>query len=313
MPVSECTRFATRIADWNNVLSTVPTLPRAWQCVSAAFTCPSTWLSPTTTESRPEATEKCAPRLLRRSRRHTRLQIGMLTPAKSAKCGRDVVQGAVESRHRGIDLGPVAGRQDDHFVDVLTGKQGVHQLGRGRWVESKRARTSTGAVLCDTLRARMLIADSWVIGTRPVLVVGKDLEFLAKIDFAHVHTLRTPSTVGAKLRILVTPASTSRSATACAASAGVAMTAIAAAVLADVLQFTEIANRQPVNLLPTRPVPDRSGRRRGSRGSRSRNSWRVRCRVAQPDDDHRPVVGRSDCTADLQPEVADVVADPRLP
>ena len=38
----------------------------------------------------------------------------------------------------------------------------------------------------------MLIADSWVIGTRPVLVVGKDLEFLAKIDFAHVHTLRHP-------------------------------------------------------------------------------------------------------------------------
>ena len=56
--VSVCTRLPTRSACWNKLLRTVPTVPWFWQVVKACFTWPRIWLSPTTSESRPEATAK---------------------------------------------------------------------------------------------------------------------------------------------------------------------------------------------------------------------------------------------------------------
>ena len=87
------------------------------------------------------------------------------------------------------------------------------------------------------------------------------------------------------------------------------MTAIAAAVLATTSsKLTEIANRQPVNQLAdqVRCRIDQADDAEAA-GVEAGIVGQCGAEIAQPDDDHRPVVGRSDRTADLQPEVADVV------
>ena len=61
-----------------------------------------------------------------------------------------------------------------------------------------------------------------------LLVVGEDLQLDGQVDLAHVDPVGRPiSTVGAKFRMLVTPAATIRSQTSCAAAAGVAITPMA--------------------------------------------------------------------------------------
>ena len=122
----------------------------------------------------------------------------------------------------------------------------------------------------------------------------------------------TESTAGAKLRMLVTPAPTSRSQTDCAAAAGVAMTPMATACSrrrAPRARRTRGSARPPTSLAEPGRVgveqgddPEAAGGEPGVVGQRVPE-------VADADDDDRPVLGHADLAGDLVAEVLHVVPD----
>ena len=131
-------------------------------------------------------------------------------------------------------------------------------------------------------------------------------------------TLRTstPSgtaiTDGAKLRMLVMPQATIRSATSWAAVAGAAMTPIATPwVLDDLLEVVERAHGDPGDDLAVARLvgveegddPEPAAAEPGVVGQRV-------TQVADADDDHGPVLGDPDLAGDLVAQVVDVVPDP---
>ena len=182
-------------------------------------------------------------------------------------------------------------------------------------------------VLCDTLTTRMLIRRSPLLShqlvrhRRPrdsvlglaLLVVGQDLQLLAEIDLADVDSFRHREHGRREVEdagdAADPPAGRRR---ACAASAGVAITAIAAPVSATTLLEVGRGRRSPGRGSACRPAPatestraddpEPAGGEAGVVGQRG-------AQVAEPDDDHRPVVGRADLTADLEAQVLHVVAD----
>ena len=113
---------------------------------------------------------------------------------------------------------------------------------------------------------------------------------------------RAPKDVGAKLRMLRTPAATSRSQTACAATAGRGDDADADTVLGDHARPGRRSGGPP-----GRPRSRRDGRASASssatmRKPRGGEAGVVRQRVAQvadPDDGDRPVLGQADLAGDL--------------
>ena len=121
----------------------------------------------------------------------------------------------------------------------------------------------------------------------------------------------TESTVGAKLRMLVTPASTSRSQTSWAAAAGVAITPMATLVLADdLLELVEARTGSPPTTLTQ---PGRVGVEQGddpeAAGGEAGVVGQGVTEVPDADDDDRPVLGDADLAGDLVAEVLHVVAD----
>ena len=104
-----------------------------------------------------------------------------------------------------------------------------------------------------------------------VLVEGQDLQLDGEVDLAHVDAVRHGSTHGAKFRMLVTPAATSRSATSCAACAGVAITAMEMRLLGDDLGRSSMwRTTRPLICSPTRA------------GSASKSAAMRKPRLAKP-------------------------------
>ena len=121
----------------------------------------------------------------------------------------------------------------------------------------------------------------------------------------------TEITAGAKLRIDVTPAATSRSATSWAACAGVAMMPIVTcASLAIDRQVVERPDREPEELGADlrRVGVDQRGDGEAPLGEPAVVGERL-AEVADADDDDRPVLGEAELAAHLEQEVLDVVAD----
>ena len=146
-----------------------------------------------------------------------------------------------------------------------------------------------------------------------LLVVGEDLQLDRQVDLADVDAVgHRRARSGAKLRMLVTPAATSRSQTSWAAAAGVAMTPIATCSLGDDrLELVEARG----SAAPPTCSPTRSGSLSSSatmRKPREEKPGVVRQRVAEvadADDDHGQVLGDADLAGDLVAEVLHVVAD----
>ena len=122
----------------------------------------------------------------------------------------------------------------------------------------------------------------------------------------------TESTAGAKLRMLVTPAATSRSQTPWAAAAGVAMTPMATRSPATISSSSSKAHDRHVAHLLRPPVgvaveqrhdAEAAGAEPGVVGQRVPE-------VADADDDDGEVLGDADLAGDLVAEVLHVVADP---
>ena len=148
-------------------------------------------------------------------------------------------------------------------------------------------------------------------GRLALLVVGEDLQLDGQVDLAYVDALGHASTVGAKLRMLVMPAATIRSATSWAATRRGGDDADRDAVLADdLLEVVEGAHVEPGDQLVVpvgvgveqRDDPEAADAEAGVVGERV-------AEVADADDDDRPVLGHADLAGDLVAQVVDVVAD----
>ena len=263
---------------------------------------------------------RCARPHPRRRRPRHGPQLATDRPANRASASDRIVQGAVEPGHRRIQLGAVAGGQHHRLVDVF----GADQLRRRAWPRPARpSRAGPGnrptSVLCDTLthqdahRAVLLTPAS---RGRPslalaLLVVGEDLQLLAEVDLADVDPLRHDQHRRGEVEDAGDPEVDEPVGDRLGASAGVAITAIAAPVSAT----SPRARSRSAMARPWIRWPIRSGD-----GSIKRDDAEAagveagvvgqrRAEVAEADDDHRPVVGRPDLAADLEPQVLDVVAD----
>ena len=122
----------------------------------------------------------------------------------------------------------------------------------------------------------------------------------------------TASTAGAKFRMLLTPAATSRSQTSCATAAGVAITPMATPCRAtsasrSVERRDRRARRPSVPTIAGVGVDQRPDREPAG-GEAAVVGQRV-AEVADADDDDRPVLGQAELAGDLVDEVLDVVAD----
>ena len=133
-----------------------------------------------------------------------------------------------------------------------------------------------------------------------------------EVDLAYVDAVRhRESTPGAKLRMLVIPAATIRSATSCAAIAGVAITPMATPWSVTICSRSSKERTS----MPATTSSWRSGsasRRRDDPEAAAAEAGVVGegvAEVADPDDDHRPVLGDTDLAGDLVAEVLHVVAD----
>ena len=150
-------------------------------------------------------------------------------------------------------------------------------------------------------------------GRRPaLLVVAEDLQLDGEVDLAHLDRPAAPtSTTGAKLRMLVTPAATRRSAASWAAAAGVAMTPMLTRLrLHDLGQFVDVANTHAAEHradLGGVDVDD-AGHGEAPLAEPAVAGERL-AEVAGADDDDGPVVGEAELAADLVHEVRDLVAD----
>ena len=122
----------------------------------------------------------------------------------------------------------------------------------------------------------------------------------------------TASTVGAKFRMLVMPVATIRSATPCAAAAGVAITPMATPWSATIASRS--SNGPDVDAgddlvlavgvgVEQRHDAEAAAAEAGVVGEGV-------AEVADADDDDRPVLGHADLAGDLVAQVVDVVADP---
>ena len=179
---------------------------------------------------------------------------GQLARAATPACAREQLgqlgDAAVELVDVGVDLDPVAGGEDQRLGDVL----GWRRRRRAAWLTASpasaaRSSSATGALpvgqahdedahrprprprrtAAGDRASRSRRRSSRATASRPprdlaLLVEGEDLQLDREVDLAHVDPSGTSSTTGAKFRMLVTPAATSRSQTSWAAAAGVAMT-----------------------------------------------------------------------------------------
>src|ERR1019366_4968971 len=119
----------------------------------------------------------------------------------------------------------------------------------------------------------------------------------------------TSSTTGAKLRMLVTPADTRRSQTACAAPAGVAITPIAteSRTTTDSISSAGRTTCRAILLPTTSGSESNSAAIRNPREANPAVMAQGTTQIAGADDDDRPVLGQAEFPGDLVHQVLNVV------
>ena len=308
---------------WRNSRSSVErTPPSSLATCHAVRTWPRISLSPSTAESSPAATSKrCWRGGLVVLAVEVRVQLVGAQRAELAEEVADVGVGAVEALGDGVDLGAVAraehgdlaevvagGEADDGLGDVARGdRQPLEDRQRARAVvdpddDDRHGGSSLGAGP-PSGTGRYGLQRRAVGGRAALLVVAEDLQLDGEVDLADVDRRAAPSsTTGAKLRMLVTPAATSRSAASWAAAAGVATTPIDTCVgcarsaarssmRADADAADHRADLGGVDV-------DDAGDREAALAEPAVAGERL-AEVAGADDDDGPVVGQAELAADL--------------
>ncbi len=241
---------------------------------------------------------------------------------------RGIEERGVEALHAQVELDPVAGGERDDLVDVRRARDIEGQLGDAIRVEcdSLEQGDRSGAVADadDQDAHRVPARASWRSGRSARAAPGTGATSTLRCSWkARIcssiarSTLRTStssgttSTSGAKLRMLPTPAATSRSHTSWAAVAGVAITPIAGPSPADQpLELRHVADGETSDDLAdaSRVGVEQGGDVEAARREPAVVGERV-AEVADADDDDRPILGEAELAGDLVHEVVDVVAD----
>ena len=177
-----------------------------------------------------------------------------------------------------------------------------------------RSSRSTGALRWDRPTTRTLTCSPPRRGGGATLRCSWKARICSSMDMSTLRTSTwsgTDSTLGAKFRMLLTPAATSRSQTSWATCAGVAITPIATPRSPTTSSRSrQRHHRQPGDLgaHDRRVGVDQRPDREPARGEPAVVGQRVP-EVAEPHDDDRPVLGQAQLAGDLEDQVVDVVAD----